>query len=58
MNDDQNEPMLRPDGHRYQEPESRETTVGKEVVYAVLGLVVVVLAVLIATGTVPIFPGG
>ncbi len=52
-NDD---PMLRPDGHRYDKPESRETTVSKEVVYAVLGLVVVILAVLIATGTVPIVP--
>jgi hypothetical protein len=58
MSDDQNERMLRQDGHRHQEPESRETTVGKEVVDAVLGVVVVVLAVLIATGTVPIFPGG
>ncbi len=50
--------MLKPDGHRYEKPESRETTVNKEVVYAALGLIVVVLAVLIATGTVPIFPGG
>jgi hypothetical protein len=58
MSDDQDEPMLRPDGHRYEKPESRETTVSKEIVYAVLGLVVVVTAVLIATGTVPIFPGG
>jgi hypothetical protein len=57
QNDD-DEPMLRADGHRYEKPESRETTVSKEVVYAVLGLVVVVIAILIATGTVPIFPGG
>jgi hypothetical protein len=57
QNDD-DEPMLRPDGHRYQKPESRETTLSKEVVYAVLGLVVVILAILIATGAVPIFPGG
>ena len=57
MSDDQDEPMLRPDGHRYEKPESRETTVSKEVVYVALGLLVVVLAVLIATGTVPIFPG-
>jgi hypothetical protein len=28
------------------------------VAYAVLGLVVIVLAVLLATGTVPIYPGG
>ena len=56
MGDDHDEPLVRPDGHRYEKPESRETTVSKEVVYAVLGLVVVVLAVLIATGAVPIFP--
>ncbi len=57
MSDD-DDPMLRPDGHRYEAPESRDTTVNKEVVYAVLGMVVVGLALLIATGTVPIFPGG
>ncbi len=57
MSHDDDEPLLRPDGHRYEQQESRETTVSKEVVYAVLGLLVVVLAVLIATGTVPIFPG-
>ena len=55
---DEEDPMLKPDGHRYEKPESRETTVSKEVVYGVLGLVVVVIAILIATGTVPIFPGG
>ena len=58
MSDDQDDPMLRPDGHRYDKPESRDTTVSKEVVYGVLGLLVVVIAILIATGTVPIFPGG
>ena len=58
MSQNDDDPMLRPDGHRYEKPESRETTLSKEVVYAVLGLVVVVLAILIATGTVPIFPGG
>ena len=57
QNEDE-EPMLRPDGHRYEKPESRETTVSKEIVYGVLGLVVVTIALLIATGTVPIFPGG
>jgi hypothetical protein len=57
QNDDE-EPMLRPDGHRYEKPESRETTISKEVVYGVLGLLVVIIAVLIATGTVQIFPGG
>ena len=57
QNDD-SDPMLKPDGHRYEAPESRETRINKEVAYAVLGLVVIVLAVLIATGTVPIYPGG
>ena len=57
QNDD-DEPMLRPDGHRYEKPESRETRVNKEVAYGVLGLVVAVLAILIATGAVPIYPGG
>jgi hypothetical protein len=57
QNDD-NDPMLKPDGHRYEAPESRETRINKEVAYAVLGILVMVLAVLIATGTVPIFPGG
>ena len=57
MSDD-DDPLIRPDGHRYEAPERRDTTVNKEVVYAVLGIVVVGLALLIATGTVPIFPGG
>jgi hypothetical protein len=47
-----------PGGHPDDEPESREATVGKEVVYGVLGLLVASIAVLIATGRVPIFPGG
>ncbi len=55
---DENDPMLKPDGHRYEAPEPRETTVNKEVAYAVLAVVVVVLGLLIATGTVPIFAGG
>jgi hypothetical protein len=54
MSQNDDDPMLRPDGHRYEKPESRETTVSKEIVYAVLGLVVVVIAFLIATGKVPI----
>jgi hypothetical protein len=56
QNDD-DDPMLRPDGHRYEAPESKETRINKEVAYAVLGILVMVLAVLIATGTVPIFSG-
>ena len=55
---DHDEQLMRPDGHRYEAPEPRETTVNKEVAYAVLAVVVVVLGLLIATGTVPIFPGG
>ena len=58
MSDDDDDPMLRPDGHRYEKPESRETTVSKEVVYGILGVVVVIIAILMATGTVQIFPGG
>ena len=57
MSDD-DDPMLKPDGHRYEAPESRDTRINKEVAYAVLGVLVIVLAVLIATGTVPIYPGG
>jgi len=57
QNDD-DETMLKPDGHRYERPESRETTVSKEVVYAILGLLVVIIAILIATGKVQIFPAG
>ena len=55
---DEDDPMLKPDGHRYEAPEPRSTTVDKEIVYAVLAMVVVGLGLLIATGTVPIFPGG
>jgi hypothetical protein len=54
---DENDPMLKPDGHRYEAPESKDSRVNKEVAYVVLGLLVVVLAILIATGTVPIYPG-
>ena len=57
MSDD-DDPMLKADGHRYEAPESKDTRINKEVAYAVLGILVMVLAVLIATGTVPIFPRG
>ena len=57
-NDDDEERFARPDGHRYDAPESDETRVSKEWVYALLGLLVLVLMVLIATGKVQIFPGG
>ena len=55
MSDDQDERMSRPDGHRYDAPESDEDRVSKEWSYLALGLVVVVLLLLIATGIVPIF---
>ena len=57
MNTDEHElQLMRPDGHRYEAPESQETQSGKNYAYAALGLLVLVLLVLIATGTVPIFP--
>jgi hypothetical protein len=57
MSDD-DERFLRPDGHRYDAPEDRETRIGKVWAYAALGLLVVVLLLLMATGAVPVFPGG
>jgi hypothetical protein len=45
----------RPDGHRYDAPESREERTSKGWDFAILGLLVVVLLVLIASGVVPIF---
>lgn len=58
MNDEDEERRGRPDGHRYDAPESEDDRVSKEWVYGVLGILVLVLMVLIATGTVQIFPGG
>jgi hypothetical protein len=55
MTDEQEERLSRPDGHRYDAPESDEDRLSKEWAYLALGLVVVVLMVLIATGVVPIF---
>ena len=57
MSDEQDERMARPDGHRYEAPESDETRINKQWAYAALGIVVVLIMVLIATGTVQIFPG-
>ena len=57
MSDENDERLARPDGHRYDAPESEETRTSKEWAYAALGLLVLVLMVLIATGTVQIFPG-
>ncbi len=45
------------EGHRYDAPESEETRRGKEWSYLALGLLVLTLMVLVATGVVPIFPG-
>ena len=54
MSDDDNR-MARPDGHRYEAPESEDDRRSKSWDYAVLGILVVVILVLIASGTVPIF---
>jgi hypothetical protein len=54
---DDDERLGRPDGHRYDAPESDESRISKEWAYAALGILVVLLMVLIATGRVPIFPG-
>jgi hypothetical protein len=49
------DPMGRPDGHRYDAPETDEDRRSKSWDYLILGILVVVILVLIATGTVPIF---
>ena len=48
--------MGRPDGHHYDAPESDEDRAGRSWVYFVLGAFVLVLLVLIATGTVEVLP--
>jgi hypothetical protein len=53
--DDEDDPMVRPDGHRYERPEAPEETESKAWNYLILGVLVLVLMVLIATGVVPIF---
>lgn len=58
MNDEDEERLGRQDGHRYDAPESDESRASKEWVYLVLGILVLLLMVLIATGKVQIFPGG
>jgi hypothetical protein len=50
------EQLMRPDGQRYQAPESEEQRNSKSWAYAALGLLVLLLLVLMATGAVPIFP--
>lgn len=58
MSEEDDDRRGRPDGHRYEAPESDESRVSKEWVYAVLGILVLGLMALIATGKVQIFPGG
>ncbi len=45
----------RPDGHRYDAPESDQDRSSKGWDYAILGILVAVILVLIASGVVPIF---
>lgn len=52
---DDDDRRARPDGHRYDEPESEEETRSKGIDYLVLGLLVLVILFLIATGVVPVF---
>ena len=54
--DDQERPS-RWEGHRYDAPESDESRMSKEWVYAVLGILVLVLIALMATGKVQVFGG-
>ena len=57
MSDQDDERLGRPDGHRYDAPEPDEVRSSKQWVYVALGLLVLLLLVLIATGTVQ-YPGG
>jgi hypothetical protein len=50
------EQLMRPDGQRYQAPESEEERSSKSWAYAALGLLVLLLLLLMATGAVPIYP--
>jgi hypothetical protein len=56
MSDPHDDRMGRPDGHHYDAPESDEERTSKSWSYALLGILVLVLLVLIATGKVQIFP--
>jgi hypothetical protein len=58
MTEQDDDRMGRPDGHRYDSPEPADVTSSKKWAYLVLGLLVLLLLVLVATGTVPVFPGG
>ncbi len=52
---DDDDRFARPEGHRYDAPESEEERRSKGWDYAILGILVVVILFLIATGKVPIF---
>ena len=58
MTEQDDERLGRQDGHRYDAPASDEVRSSKNWVYLTLGLFVLLLLVLIATGTVPLFPDG
>ena len=53
MADEEERPMA--EGHKYDAPEPKEETRSKGIDYLILGILVVVCMVLIATGVVPIF---
>ena len=57
MSDQDDARLGRPDGQRYDAPESEDERRTKEWAYAALGGLVLVLLVLIATGAVHVFPG-
>ena len=52
---DDDDRLGRPDGHRYDAPESDEERRSKSWDYAILAVLVMVILVLVATGVVPIF---
>ena len=56
MSDPHDDRMGRPDGHRYEAPESDEERTGKSWAYLVLGTLVLLMLILVATGTVQVFP--
>ena len=52
------EPYFRDEGHRYERPDTMRERAPKTVTYAVLAVIVIVIALLIATGKVPMVPNG
>ena len=56
MSDPHDDRMGRDDGHHYDAPESQEDQASKSWVYLALGALTVTIMVLIATGTVEVFP--